>query len=103
MFGGTGGTWDVQYSLPLKAIFFLSPNKYDSVAPVDAGESVCLTVNVLEEPPGYISDPMDKDEIHALRLRRLDNVCSLVKLVPCYRLKLGEGNSFWIELEQVLH
>jgi SynChlorMet cassette protein ScmC len=49
MFGGQGGTWDVQHAVPLKGIFFLNQSRKDQVKPVRNGQAVCLLVGSTEQ------------------------------------------------------
>lgn len=101
-FSGNGGTWDVQQAVPLKSIFFLDKSPQDQVKPVGVGESVCALVNLTEQVWGQMQHRFGKVKIQALRLQRFDNICSLVKTVPCYHLCLSREGSFWEEIERVL-
>jgi serine kinase of HPr protein (carbohydrate metabolism regulator) len=82
MFGGPGGTWDIQYAVPLLGIFLLT-------------ESV-------EQASRSIFRYLQKEEVRSLRMQRFDNICALAEAVSCYRLRLSLGGAFWQEMERAL-
>jgi SynChlorMet cassette protein ScmC len=101
MFGGTGGSWDVEHGVPLKGILFLAQALANHVRPLGAGHAVTHLVQTSEQallwPPSLSAD--------RLRLRRsqiFDNVCALAKSIPCYQLDLSLTGEFWREIERVL-
>jgi SynChlorMet cassette protein ScmC len=102
MSGGTGGTWDVNRALPLKAIFFLSHAQKDHIEPMGAGNAVSFLVELIEHTSWAMSLNQGKQEIRALRLQRFENVCTLVKMVPCFRLHHSLDGAFWEEIERII-
>ena len=102
MSGGSGGTWDVEHAVPLKAIFFLQQAHQDRVEPVATGQSVCLLVELAEHTSWSMSHRLGKDERRAIRLQRFENICSLVTTMPCYRLHLSLNGAFWEAIERVV-
>lgn len=102
MFGGPGGTWDVQASVRLKNIFFLTPDPEDRTEQLGVGASVCLIVNSAEQAWGQIPPRIGKDEVLAMRLQRFNNICSLAKVVPCYILRMSMDGLFWNEIARVI-
>lgn len=101
MFGGPGGSWDVQHAVPLKGIFFLDQAPEDQVEPVGVGQAVCLLVESVEQASG-LSLGMAKDELRALCLQRFNNICALAQVVPCYLLHLSLTGTFWQEIEKAI-
>ena len=103
MSGGPGGTWDVEHAVPLKAIFFLQQAQQDHVSPVATGQSVCLLVELAEHTSWSMSHTQGKDVTRTLRLQRFENICTLVKMLPCYYLHLSLEGFFWEEIERVIN
>lgn len=102
MFGGTGGSWDVQYSVPLKAIFFLAQDENDRATPIGQGEAACLLSETAKQARPKLSADIKTQYKHALNLQRFDNICNLVKVIPAYLLQFSRQGNFWKEIEQVL-
>lgn len=103
MFGGTGGSWDVQYAVPLKGIFFLTQGQEDRVESIDTAEAICRLVQSTEQVSASIFRGLKKDEIRVIRLRRFDNIWSLAQAVPCYQLHLSQTGEFWREIERAIN
>lgn len=102
MFGGPGGSWDVQKAVPLRAIFMLSQEETDLAEKLGAGHAVPLLVEVAKQGIWPVLDSMELDQVRAFRLKRFDTICTLVKIIPCYHLKLSRTGEFWREIERVL-
>ena len=103
MFGGTGGTWDVQNSVPLKGIFFLEQAHEDALEPLGMAQGVCLLNESAEQAHCFISIHSEKNELRRIRLLRFDNICALAKTIPSYVLRLGRDGAFWQEIERSLN
>jgi hypothetical protein len=102
MSDGPGGTWDVEHAVPLKAIFFLQQALQNRVEPVAPGQSVCLLVELAEHTSWSMSHRLANYERRAILLQRFENICDLVKDVPCYNLHLSLDGAFWKEIERVI-
>jgi len=102
MFGGRGGSWDVQHAVPLRGLFFLAQDEQDRVEPVGAGQAAMLLIESAEQVSAVIQRGMEAQELRAVRLQRFDNVCALARAVPCYELHLSLTGAFWEEMERVL-
>lgn len=102
MSDGPGGTWDVEYAVPLQGIFFLQQAQQDRVEPVAQGQAVCLLVELAEHTSWSMSHRVGEDEERAIRLQRFENICSLATTMPCYRLHLSLYGAFWKEIERVV-
>jgi len=102
LFGGEGGTWDVQHAVPLAGIFFLSwalEERVDSLKPVDA---TCLLNDSAEQVFISALAHMTFEAVREHRLRRLDSIISLAKAIPVFQLHLSSNGAFWLEIEKVL-
>jgi SynChlorMet cassette protein ScmC len=102
MFGGDGGAWDVQHSIPLEAIFILTQNDKERVEIIEQGQAVCLLNESAEQAWYILSNDLDDNKKQAMNLQRFNNICELTKNIPSYLLHLSENGSFWKEIEQVL-
>ena len=102
MSGGTGGTWDVNHAVPLKAVFFLQQALQNRINPIGRGHSVSLLVELTEHTSWSMSYSQGEDVTRALRLQRFENICTLVKTVPCHHLHLSLDGAFWEEIELLI-
>jgi hypothetical protein len=108
LFGGTGATWNVQYSVPLKALFILSQNDENRLEPLGQGRAVCLLTEAAEQAwwalfalSSELEDG-EKKKRQAMSLQRFNNICELTKKIPAYLLHISKQGSFWKEIEKVL-
>jgi SynChlorMet cassette protein ScmC len=95
-------TWDVQYSVPLKAIFVLCQSKTDKVENLGKGKAVCLLNETVDQAWWGLDAKLRNKEKHALRQQRFDNICELVQSIPTYLLHISKNGAFWKEIEKVL-
>lgn len=103
MFGGTGGSWDVQHSVPLKAVFTLAQSEADQVEPLGKGQAVCLLNESAEQAWWMLAhDLVDEQKRLFLNLQRFTNICDLVKTIPAHLLYLSKRGRFWENIEEVL-
>ena len=102
MFGGSGGSWDVQYSVPLHAIFHLVQSEKDYVEPLGQGKAACLLNESTEQAWLGFSFELESQTRRALSLQRFDNICELVKSIPAYLLQISKEGPFWEKMAQVL-
>jgi SynChlorMet cassette protein ScmC len=102
VFGPPGGTWQVERALPLRAVFFLEQGACEAAERVRAAHSICALIRSTEEvAPAHLLD-LTEDETRRLRLRRLDNVSGIARIIPCYRLCVTLSGAFWQEMEKAL-
>lgn len=103
MFGGPGGSWDVQHVVPIKGFFFLSQAQDDYIEPLGNGQSVPLFFELSEQTSGALLRHIRDDEIMRwLRMRRFDNICALAQAVPSHYLHLSLDGAFWEEIEHTI-
>lgn len=103
MSGKTGGSWNVQRALPLKSIFFLTQALQDKAVSIGGGEAACMLVSSTEQVWRPMVLGLPKDSFRKECLQRFNNICALVKAVPCFRLCLSRKGSFWKEIERVIN
>lgn len=101
--GGSGGSWKVQHAVPLKSIFFLSQSTQDRIESIGTGQAAALLLEAAEQVFAVMSRYMEYDELQTHRLQRFENICALVKDVPCHALHLSLTGNFWHEIERTLN
>ena len=102
MFGGSGGTWEVQKAIPLSSIFFLVQNKTDHTERVGAGRAACLLSQSVEQVSWVLSRGMGTEQARFIRLQQFNNVCELAKVIPSYLLHFTLTGKFWHEVERII-
>lgn len=96
----SGGTWDVQTAVPLRAVFFLSQAGEDRVEPVGPGHAVSLLVECTKQASHLMARDLRPEETRALHLERFNNLCDLARIVPAHVLHISLTGDFWQEIEQ---
>ncbi len=95
MFDGPGGSWPVETSYPLAAIYFLEQASTDAVTRIGPGTASGslppLTNQVLDANLRHYY----ADQRQRLRLQAFDNICALTRKVPAYNMKLSLDGEFW--------
>jgi SynChlorMet cassette protein ScmC len=103
MFNGSGGTWNVQHGVPLKAIFFLEQAHDDASKPLGIAQSICLLIASAEQVSWPMPGHEEKNVLRELRLQRFDNSCDLAQVIPSYILGMSPDGAFWQEIERTLN
>jgi SynChlorMet cassette protein ScmC len=98
--GGPGGSWDVGYSIPLRAIFFLSRATEDSFEPLGSGRAACMLLETAEQA-FYRFSWLDNDA-SGHRLQRFENACVMVRATPCFILNLSPTGTFWEQMNTAI-
>ncbi|QTA79262.1 SynChlorMet cassette protein [Desulfonema limicola] len=98
MFGGKGGSWNVEYSVKLKTIFFLSRIPAEKPLALSPLKAAAMLLQSSEQAWNQMLKKMGKQEIIKIRVQIFNNICRLVKNVPCYILSVS-GN-FQEQMEQ---
>jgi len=102
LWGGSGGTWDVQHAVPLKGVFFLSRAAEDHVESLGPGHALSLLVECAQQASQLMVRGLGKEATRALHLERFDNLCALARVVPAHLLHISLTGAFWEEIEQTL-
>jgi len=103
MFGGNGGTWDVQLAVPLKGIFFLEKAQEENFEPLGIAQSACLLIESVGQTSKPLSNLMKKEELRMINLKRFENICNMAQAVPSFVLRFGVNGHFWREIERALN
>ncbi|HGJ65312.1 TPA: SynChlorMet cassette protein ScmC [bacterium] len=95
-------SWDVQYSVPLSAIFFLEQYPEDEVIKIDAVES---SMKITQSSAQVWAKFRQKDkgwkQIDYFR-DTFNNAVEIAKQIPAYRLRVSLTGKFWEEIEKVI-
>jgi len=102
LWGGSGGSWDVEHAVPLKGIFFLSRADEDRAEPVGTGQGVSLLVECAQQASQLMTRGLSKEEKRALQLERFNNLCALTRTIPSHLLHISLTGTFWLEMERML-
>jgi SynChlorMet cassette protein ScmC len=100
--GGTGGTWNVQRSVPLMGIFFLSRAGDDQVETAGRAQAAGLLTESVKQASMFMAPDLISDEVRSLHLERFDNICVLARAVPAHVLHISLTGAFWHEIERTL-
>ncbi len=97
----TGKSWDIQYSVPASAIFFLEQSKTDKVIPIGQGQTALLIYQAaLQVRSIRATEKMYINE----QIRRMifNNACATAKVIPAFILRVSPRGCFWKEIDKVL-
>jgi SynChlorMet cassette protein ScmC len=96
-------TWDVAYSVPLQAIFFLEQAQTDEAKPVGNGQAAILMKQSAMQVCHKFWRTVDKEHRRELTQQLFGNACEMAKTIPAYTLKATLEGRFWEEIERHLN
>ena len=100
--GDSEKTWNIQYSVPVCAIFFIEQSDVDAATLLGEGEAASwVNDSSLQAYSNYGYMHVDKNK-KTLRRKIFDNSCEIARIIPAFRLKVTLHGSFWKEIERVL-
>lgn len=99
---GLEKSWDVQRSIPLKAVFFLEKSEQVAVMSIGRGQAAMQLNRLAREKlmRGWWCE--DTEETERLTRRIFDNACDLVREIPAYNLHVNLTGRFWKKIEKIL-
>jgi len=100
--GEEGGCWNVEYSVPIKGIFYISRSEFDYVEQIEKWKTSTLLMAAAEQVNAVSQRGLSNDEIRKIRLQRFNNICNISTVVPGYLLKMGKDGDFWRKIEEIL-
>jgi len=95
-------TWNVQYSVPLSAIFFLEQSGTDTIEPLGEGHAAVLITESASQIYEKFWRKSDQKDQREFREELFNNACTMAKKIPCYRLYVSLNGRFWEKMEDVL-
>ncbi len=94
MWGGEGGSWDVQRALPLRAIFILEQADRTQIEPCGAWQAAMLLQEVADQASFFAYDSLDCDCARRFRIERFNSVCAIAKQIPTAILRTSLSEPF---------
>jgi len=94
--------WDTQPAAPLRAIFLLRQSEQDRATPLSAAHALGFLLERAQEPMQYWRENFSLRELGAFNRQIFDNLCDLVRAVPCFLLDARLDGAFWKEMEIAL-
>ncbi len=95
-------SWDVQRSVPLRAIFFLEQAALVEVAPMGRAMAAIQLCRLAVEKAMRCWSCADADDILDLRRRLFENACEMVKKIPVHTMRTTLTGRFWEVMEDVI-
>lgn len=99
---GPGGSWNVQRSLSLRAVFFLSQSETDRIAPLTTASAAACLLETVRHVSRPMTQRLPADQIRALHKKEFANAQALLNKIPAYTLHLSLTGAFWEKIEAVL-
>jgi SynChlorMet cassette protein ScmC len=94
--------WNVQYSVPLSAIFFLEKSKKDEAIPIPVNQSSIFITNSAVHAMYMFCSSLAYDEELKLIRDIFNSAYELATAIPVFRLHVSRDGRFWEEIEKVL-
>jgi len=95
-------TWDVQRGLPLRAIFFLTQSSEDRITFLPTTFASTCIFEAVRHVSRIMSWNLSTEQVHLLHKRIFDNVESLIRVIPTYKLHISLNGTFWKNIEEIL-
>ena len=102
LYRGTDKTWDIQYSVPLRGVFFLEQSATDETTALGQGEAVALVNRSVTQVCKKFCRTANMAFQRNLRKQIFNNACEFSKRVPAFRLRVSLNGRFWEKIEQAL-
>jgi signal peptidase I len=100
---GPGGSWNVEESVPLAALFFLSRSEEDRAEPAGTGDAVAYITESVHQTTGIPSQPGRTPEEAARHCEEeIAAATALARAVSAYRLEISLTGTFWEAIEAAL-
>jgi SynChlorMet cassette protein ScmC len=95
-------TWDVQYSVPLSAIFFIEQSEIDEVIPIRMGQSAIRITGSADQVCGKFLRSVSQEEKLEFKRNLFSNAYEMAKKVPAFQLRVSLNGNFWEKIEKVI-
>ncbi len=99
---GSTQNWNIQYHVPLAAVFFIEQAASDEVIPTGQGQAAVRINGSCTEAINPVWWNMDMKEKTDIKKKIFDNACDMAITVPAYILRNSLDGCFWDEMEKVL-
>ncbi|MCD4741730.1 MAG: SynChlorMet cassette protein ScmC [Desulfobacteraceae bacterium] len=94
---------DINYSIPLKMIFFLNKSDKDKVIQIDQSKAAYEFYNaaillIKFHYKAFNTNP----ELKNFRTAIFNNACNIIESVPSYRLNASLNGQFWLKIQEII-
>ncbi|MCP4639672.1 MAG: SynChlorMet cassette protein ScmC [bacterium] len=96
------GTWSVEHSVPLDAVFYLEQSPRDEVIPLGTRDASVWTTRMAMEMSVCTWFFLDDEERRAVETVVFDSACEIAARVPCYLLRVSLTGRFWDLIDEAL-
>lgn len=96
-------SWDVQYSVPVCAIFFLQQAESDEVIPLGDGIAAVSINQSATQVSRKFWRRLDDDTKRPLATLQFQNAFGIAKTIPSFTLRQSLHGRFWEEIEKTLN
>jgi len=100
--GPSEKTWNVQYSVPVCAVFFLEQAEVDEVAPVGQGEAAYALSDSAALVCHTFWRKLDIEGQRNFKIELFNNACQMARQIPAFRLRVSLHGRFWEEMEKAM-
>jgi SynChlorMet cassette protein ScmC len=94
--------WNVEYSVPLTAIFFIERAGVDKIVPIGQGQAALFINRSSTDVCRPLWWDLDVKAKRSIEKKIFDNSCKLAKTVPAYILHVSPESQVWDVIERVL-
>jgi SynChlorMet cassette protein ScmC len=95
-------SWNVQHSVPLRALFFLEQAQSDEVIPLGGGQAAVSLNQSATQISGKFWRILDDETKKQSAKFQFDNACNMAKSIPAFTLRASLHGRFWEEIEKTL-
>lgn len=95
-------TWNVQYSVPLSAIFFLEQSEIDEAIPLPLEQAPIFITRASTQVFSKTWPHQNRDELTIAMKIIFNNAFEMTKTIPTFRLRASLNGRFWEDIEKVL-
>lgn len=95
-------TWQVEYSVPVSAIFFLEQSDVDEIIPLKSEDATILITGSATQACDKFFRDIDKSEQAKIMRESFNNAFEMARKIPTYRLRLTLTGRFWEIIEKVI-
>jgi SynChlorMet cassette protein ScmC len=99
---GSGGTWNSQYCVPLKGIFFLTQDSNDQIISLNINDAIYLINRCSSGAMAPIFEMAEPEKKKRALNQILEGSINLAQAIPVHILKLSLTGSFWNDVERAI-
>jgi len=99
----TEKTWNVQYYLPISAVFFLRQAEADDIECLGEGQASVLMSESAFQVSQRFWFKQNRGIQREKRREIFSNACETAKMIPAFTLRVSLEGKFWEKIEEVLN